>query len=188
MRIIAGYWKGRNLKTVKGLNTRPTADKIKGAIFNILGSKVDGAEVLDLFAGTGNLSFEALSRGAQNAVLVEKDNSAAQTIKKNIELLKAENKAKLWQVDAYTFLTNYNNQNKYDLIFIDPPYYQRLVPKILEYLKKNLILNPNGVIIVETAADEVLPEDIYPLELRIVKEYGSTKIWFIQQVQKTEEG
>jgi 16S rRNA (guanine(966)-N(2))-methyltransferase RsmD len=79
MRIIAGTWKGHSLKAAKGLKTRPTADKVKGAIFNILGSKVQGAEVLDLFAGTGSLSFEALSRGAQNATLVEKDISASGT-------------------------------------------------------------------------------------------------------------
>ena len=188
MRIIAGNWKGHILKTVKGLKTRPTADKVKGAIFNILGSKVNDAEVLDLFAGTGNLSFEALSRGAKNAVLVEKDSSAVQTIKKNIELLNAVEKVKLWKMDAYTFLHEHGSQNKYDLIFIDPPYYQGLAPKVLEYLKHKSVLSTNGVIVVETAADEVLPEDIYPLELRVVKEYGSTKIWFIQQVQKTEEG
>ena len=188
MRIIAGTWKGHSLKTAKGLKTRPTADKVKGAIFNILGSKVQGAEVLDLFAGTGSLSFEALSRGAQNATLVEKDISAARTVAKNIELLNAEEKVRLWQMDVYTFLTNHSDQNKYDLIFIDPPYYQQIVPKILEYLRNNTILSPNGVIIIETAADEVLPEDIYPLQLMIVKKYGSTKIWFIQQAQKTEEG
>ncbi len=183
MRIISGNWKGRQLKTLKGMLTRPTADKIKGSIFNILAGRVDGACVLDLFAGSGSLSFEALSRGAAKAVLVEKSPQACGIIKENITLLGAENAA-VYQMDACSFLKQ--NTERFDLVFIDPPYRQGLALKALTYMRDNPILKPKGIIIAETASDEVIeeglyPEDgIHPLEIRIARAYGDTKIWFIQ--------
>ena len=101
MRIISGEWKGRRLKAVKGLETRPTSDKVKGAIFNILGDKVLEAKVLDLFAGTGNLSWEALSRGASKAVLIEKSPESYKVALENRALLRAEFKASILKMDAF---------------------------------------------------------------------------------------
>lgn len=187
MRIISGVWKGRRLKSVKGMKTRPTSDKVKGAIFNILGSKVVDAKILDLFAGTGNLSCEALSRGAVSAVLVEKYNDAWEIAKENIAMLNAEDRTNVLQMDAFHFL-NQHNQEKYDLIFIDPPYHQGIVDKILTYLRCNSYLESNGVIIIETASDEDFKEELYPLERMITKEYGDTKIWFLQEAEEQEEG
>jgi 16S rRNA (guanine966-N2)-methyltransferase len=187
MRIIAGEWKGRRLKTVKGLKTRPTSDKIKGAIFNILGDKVLNARVLDLFAGTGNLSFEALSRGAKQAVLVEKNNSAWEVLKENRALSGAEERTLIYKMDAYCFLQQ-NQQEKYNLIFLDPPYHQGMVDKVLSVLRRNTLLHPFGVIIIETASDEELPKDILPFELRLTRAYGDTKIWFLQETEMHEEG
>ncbi|NLM20597.1 MAG: 16S rRNA (guanine(966)-N(2))-methyltransferase RsmD [Peptococcaceae bacterium] len=182
MRIISGNWKGRRLKTVKGLETRPTADKVKGAIFNILGNKVLEAKVLDLFAGTGNLSWEALSRGAKEAVLVERSYEPYKIAVENRALLGAENKALVIKMDAFKFLSQ--NQEKFDLIFLDPPYNHGLIDKALSIIKNLRILNSDGVIVAETASTEEILQEVHPLEIRITKDYGDTKIWFLQEVEK----
>ncbi|HBC98117.1 MAG TPA: 16S rRNA (guanine(966)-N(2))-methyltransferase RsmD [Clostridium sp.] len=187
MRIISGNWKGHRVKTVKGLLTRPTSAKVKEAIFNILGSKVKNAKVLDLFAGTGNLSWEALSRGADAAVLVEKSNRAWEIAKENLDTLGFEDRSKVLKMDVLSFL-HQNRREIFDLIFLDPPYHQGLVNRVLSILKNNSLLEPNGVIIIETASDEKILEDIFPLEIMISKEYGDTKIWFLQEAEEQGEG
>lgn len=183
MRIIAGELKGRQLKTPKGMQTRPTSDKVKAAIFNVLGAKVVKARVLDLFAGTGNLALEALSRGAEKAVLVEKNQTAYETAKKNLELLKDKGKAVIYKLDAFTFLKQFS-QEQFDLIFLDPPYHYGLIDRVISFLKNVSMLRADGVIIAETAVNEVLPEDLHPFEVRIIKEYGDTKVWFLQEIER----
>lgn len=178
MRIIAGEMRGRKLKTVSGMDTRPTADKVKGAIFNVLMEKVEGARVLDLFAGTGNLSLEALSRGAQEVVLVEKAVAAQKVIQENLTLI-GEAQVKLYSMDAFAFLKQYP-QARFDLIFLDPPYRQELVSKALSSLSKPCRLTESGVIIAETASEEKL-QLCEPFEIRKTSEYGDTKIWYIQR-------
>ncbi|AET70118.1 RNA methyltransferase, RsmD family [Desulfosporosinus orientis DSM 765] len=182
MRIIAGDLRGRQLKAVEGIHTRPTSDKVKGAIFNVLGEKVLNSRVLDLFAGTGNLAIEALSRGSSEAVLVEKNFAAYQTIKKNLEVLGVCQKSKLLLMDAFKFIHK-NPDKVFDLIFLDPPYRQELIPKIIEALKGYSYLTPDGVIIAETAKDEDLAAgDMYPFEIRKTGEYGDTKVWYLQRM------
>lgn len=181
MRIIAGQMRGRQLKTVEGMQTRPTSDKVKGAIFNVLGDKVLDARVLDLFAGTGNLAIEALSRGSQAAVLVEKSRDAHQVIQKNIEQLGVSHKVKLILLDAFKYITRYPDE-VFDLIFLDPPYREGLVLKVISTLKENSYLASDGVIIAETAKDEKLDGDIYPFEIRKTGEYGDTKVWYLQKM------
>lgn len=178
MRIIAGDYRGHRLKAVPGMKTRPTADKIKGAIFNVLREKLENARVLDLFSGTGNLALEALSRGAKEAVLVEKGRIAQEVIRENIEHLGTED-AKLMTMDAFEYLEKSRNE-VFDLIFIDPPYHQGLAKKSLDSLAEPCRLTGLGVIIVETAIDELLPE-VKPFEVRKTGEYGDTKIWYIQR-------
>lgn len=178
MRIIAGEMRGRKLKTVSGMDTRPTADKVKGAIFNVLMEKVNGARVLDLFAGTGNLAIEAISRGAREAILVEKAFSAQKVIQENLSFaVKAQ--AKLFSMDAFDFLKLYPEE-QYDLIFLDPPYRQELVSKALKFLSQPCRLTELGVIIAETASDEELWV-CEPFEIRKISEYGDTKVWYIQR-------
>lgn len=187
MRIISGEWKGRRVKAVKGLQTRPTAAKVKGAIFNILGNKVVKAKVLDLFAGTGNLALEALSRGAVQVVLVEINHKAWETLSENLSIFGAEDRTKVFKMDAFSYL-NQCRQEKFDLIFIDPPYHQGMVDKVLAILKSGFQLNPKGVIIIETASDEKISEDVFPMEIVVIKEYGDTKLWFLQEAEEQEEG
>ncbi|KUO65754.1 MAG: 16S rRNA (guanine(966)-N(2))-methyltransferase RsmD [Gracilibacter sp. BRH_c7a] len=186
MRIISGDWKGRRLKTLQGNLTRPTSDKVKGAIFNILGNKVQSAKVLDLFAGTGNLSLEALSRGAEEAVLVEKSRKAWEIISDNIKMLEGEDSARIYNMDVFSFLKQ-PLLERYDLVFIDPPYRQGFTDRVLTLIKTGKILNPQGVIIIETASDEEITDDLGFLEVMITKQYGDTKIWFIQQRDQQEE-
>lgn len=179
MRIIAGEMRGRMLKTLNGVLTRPTSDKVKGAIFNVLGDKVLGAHVLDLFAGTGSLAIEALSRGAHDAVLVEKSRNAYQVIRKNIEQLGVGHKAKLLQMDAFKYISSCPDE-VFDLIFLDPPYHKEIALKVIAALKEHVYLASDGVIVVETAKDEILEGDIYPFEIRKTSEYGDTKVWYLQ--------
>lgn len=179
MRIIAGNYRGYRLKAVPGVGTRPTADKIKGAIFNVLREKVENARVLDLFSGTGNLALEALSRGAREAVLVEKNRKAQETILENIEHFGIA-EAKLVGMDAFEYLKQ-SEDEVFDLIFVDPPYHQGLVEQALKHLANPCRLTALGVIIVETAKDEILPQ-IRPFEVRKTGEYGDTKIWYIQRI------
>lgn len=185
MRIISGDWKGRRLKAIKGNQTRPTADKVKGAIFNILGEKVFGARVLDLFAGTGSLALEALSRGAAEAVLVEKNRKAWEIIRDNLQMLDEEDRVKIYNMDAFTFLSQ--QVGRFDLIFVDPPYRQGLTDRVLSLVKNSIILSPQGVLIMETASDEIITDDLGLLEIRIKKEYGDTAIWFLQQKEQQRE-
>ena len=180
MRIIAGCYRGQRLKAVPGINTRPTADKIKGAIFNVLREKIEGARVLDLFSGTGNLALEALSRGAKEAVLIEKNRTAQGIIRENMEHLGIEN-AKLLAMDAFTYLEQHEEE-LFDIIFIDPPYHQGLVEKSLKLLAHPCRLTYTGVIIVETAKDETLAE-YKPFEVKKTGTYGDTKIWYLQRME-----
>ncbi|MDR3540868.1 MAG: 16S rRNA (guanine(966)-N(2))-methyltransferase RsmD [Desulfosporosinus sp.] len=181
MRIIAGEMRGRLLKTVEGMQTRPTSDKVKGAIFNVLGDKVLDARVLDLFAGTGNLALEAISRGSREAVLVEKSFDAHRVILKNIEHIGVGDKTKLFLTDAFMYLNRYPDE-VFNLIFLDPPYRKGLVTKVISTLKEHpAYLTPTGVIVAETAKDEELNSDIYPFEIRKTGVYGDTLVWYLQR-------
>ena len=186
MRIIAGEMRGRQVKAVEGMQTRPTSDKVKGAIFSVLGDKVLDARVLDLFSGTGNLAIEALSRGSREAVLVEKSFEAHQVILKNLDQIGVSQKTNLFLMDAFKYIDRYPNE-VFDLIFLDPPYRKELVLKVLLALKKYSYLTPDGVIVAETANDEELSNDtIYPFEVRKSREYGDTKVWYLQRIDDEE--
>ena len=172
MRIIAGACKGTIIAAPRGRCTRPTADKVRGAIFNILGD-VSGMAVLDLFAGSGALGLEALSRGAAQATLVDNGASAIATIHKNITKLKLEN-AHAARRDYLAFLKHAaKKQERFDLIFVDPPYRMHRVvePELGRWLPR--VAAPGGMVIVESDSRE---EVSLPLELVTEKVYGDTRI------------
>lgn len=179
MRVIAGELRGRRLKTVSGLHTRPTADKVKGAIFNVLRDKVQDARILDLFAGTGNLTIEAISRGAKSAILVEMDSRALKVIADNIHNAGISECTVVFPVNAFSYLSAHQNE-VYDLIFLDPPYRLGLVDKALLLLAQPCRLSEGGVIVAETGSKEELnlPE---VFEIRQTGEYGDTKVWYLQK-------
>jgi 16S rRNA (guanine(966)-N(2))-methyltransferase RsmD len=174
MRIIAGSHKGARIFAPKGLDTRPTGDRVREAAFNLLGpGAAEGATVLDLFAGSGAMGLEALSRGAERATFVESDRDACRTINRNLDKLGLENAIVLCQ-DALTALRNdARTGTRYDLVLVDPPYrrFSSLQNALIELLPE--VLAPQGTLIVETAATE---EPELPLQKRTSRRYGSARL------------
>ena len=172
MRIIAGSRKGARIFAPKGLEVRPTGDRVREAMFSLIGP-VDGADVLDLFAGTGALGLEALSRGAASAVFVDSDRVAAETVIRNLEKLGLEG-ARVYREDVGRRLsTDAASGRRYDLVLVDPPYrrFSSLQNALIQYLPE--ILAPGGTLLVETAADE---EPELPLAKRTSRRYGSARL------------
>ena len=168
MRVVAGEFKGRRLRAPRGLRTRPTADRVREALFSILGD-VSGARVLDLYAGSGALGIEALSRGAASAVFVERDARAASAIRDNLRALELDQAVR--RQDALRFLAA--NEGTFDLVFCDPPYDS--VPRIAEPLAERLpVLLTQGARIV-TESDKRMPLEL-PFELLAERTYGDTRI------------
>jgi 16S rRNA (guanine966-N2)-methyltransferase len=172
LRIIAGSRKGARIYAPKGLDVRPTGDRVREAMFNLIGP-VDGADVLDLFAGSGALGLEALSRGAARAVFVDSDRAAAETIVRNVEKLRLEG-ARIYREDvARRLATDGAAGRRYDLVLVDPPY--RMLSTFLSLLAKHLpsVVAPDGLVVVESEAKE---EPELPLPLRTSRKYGSTRV------------
>ena len=170
MRIIAGSRKGARIFAPRGLDTRPTGDRVREAAFNLIGP-VDEAAVLDLFAGSGAMGLEALSRGAASAVFVESDREACRTIERNLAKLGLTGATVLCR-DAFQALTA--ESRTYDLVLCDPPYdrWEQVQPLLARYLPPHLA--PTGLVVLETSARE--PEPELPLELRTSRRYGSARI------------
>lgn len=172
MRVIAGSRKGHRIDAPPGLDTRPTSDRVRENVFNLVGP-LDGAVVLDLFAGSGALGIEALSRGAERAVFVERDADAARTIERNLDKLRLAG-ARVVRADAVTTLVQEGTAGrKYDLVLVDPPYgmYPDLQPQLARYLPP--VLAEDGLAVVETDA-RVEPE--LPLRQRTSRKYGSVRV------------
>ncbi len=174
MRIIAGSRKGARIFAPKGSDTRPTADRVREAAFNLLGpGAAEDATVLDLFAGSGAMGLEALSRGAAHATFVESDREACRTINRNLDKLGLEGATVLCQ-DALTALrADARAGTRYDLVLLDPPYrrFSSLQNAMISHLTE--ILAPGGTLLVETAANE---EPELPLPKRTSRKYGSTRL------------
>ncbi len=169
MRIVAGSRKGARIFAPKGSATRPTSDRVREALFSILGP-IDDVRVLDLFAGSGALGLEALSRGAESAVFVESDRAAVQAIERNVAKLELTG-ATVVRADALRFLAT--TRETYELVFLDPPY--ELVESLRMPLATNLprVLEPGGAAVLETAAGVELE---LPLAIRATRRYGSTSV------------
>jgi 16S rRNA (guanine966-N2)-methyltransferase len=168
MRIIAGSRKGHNIVAPRGLDTRPTSDRVRENVFNILGA-VEGATVLDLYAGSGAMGLEALSRGAAQAVFVDDDRDAVEAIERNLDKLRL--RATVVRRDAVAFLAS--ERRKYDLVLVDPPYgvYTDIEPQLARYLPR--VLADTAVVVVETGA-RVEPD--LPLEQRTSRKYGQARV------------
>ena len=173
MRIISGTAKGRRLKEPGGNAIRPTTDMVKESIFNIIQFDIEGRRVLDLFAGTGQLGIEALSRGAAGVTFVDESNDAIKLVRENVKSLGFEDKATITRGDATAFL---RQGGGYDVIFLDPPYDSGLMEKALNSIIEFDMLKDNGIIICETNVERQLPEVDLPYKKGKEYRYGKIKI------------
>ncbi|MAS34649.1 MAG: 16S rRNA (guanine(966)-N(2))-methyltransferase RsmD [Anaerolineaceae bacterium] len=180
MRVIAGTAKGRRLKLVPGDTTRPVMDRVKEAFFSILGRQIFDATFLDLFAGTGSVGIEALSRGAKRAVFVEMDKLAVQTIQANLEITGLGDSATIRRSDVLSFLKKPSG-TAYDFIYIAPPQYKDLWKKTLETLDANPgWIGPDTVVIVQIDPSEQQPIELSQLVPYDERRYGKTLLWFFE--------
>ncbi|HCX91257.1 MAG TPA: 16S rRNA (guanine(966)-N(2))-methyltransferase RsmD [Lachnospiraceae bacterium] len=180
MRVIAGKAKGRVLLAPKGVDTRPITAMIKEALFNIWQVQITGARFLDLFAGSGSMGIEALSRGAENVVFVEQGRKAIDTIKKNLTVCKFSSGYEIYQDDVFRRIKWLNeNGYKFDIIYLDPPFtVDEIFLSVMEALANTEILSENGTIAIRTRKEKEMPDMIGKLEKFKVKIYGISGVHF----------
>ncbi|WP_349410389.1 16S rRNA (guanine(966)-N(2))-methyltransferase RsmD [Pseudalkalibacillus sp. SCS-8] len=175
MRIISGELKGRRLKSVPGSGTRPTSDKIRESIFNMIGPFFEGGISLDLYGGSGALSIEALSRGVERAILVDVEPKAIETIKENVAALDLEERVEVFRNDAYRALKALRKRDiKLRYVFLDPPYKKQKIQKEIEFLAEHELLEPKAMIVAEHDARLQLPDEIGSCKLMKYEQYNST--------------
>ena len=182
MRVISGSARGRKLKEPVGFEIRPTSDMVKESVFNIIQFDIEGRRVLDLFAGTGQLGIEAMSRGARSVVFVDSRPNAVKLIKENLKLCGFSDDASVYARDALSYL---KSDEKFDLIFVDPPYDMQLTGKALEKIIEFDKLNTNGIIICEIKADGAAPYVLPPCYAQKEYRYGSVRIIKITKAEET---
>lgn len=181
MRVITGSAKGLRLKAPVGWATRPTGDRVKESLFSILGQRVVGAKVLDLFAGTGNLGIEALSRGAESAVFVDENSGCAKIIRENLAHTHLEQAGGVRRGDVFTVLRQLAAEgSSFDLVFCDPPYDKGFVDKVLQLVAEKNLLAPRGTLIMEHSGREKAAP-IEPVRCVRQERYGQTRISFFQR-------
>ena len=172
MRVITGKARGVQLKTPEGLLTRPTADKVKEALFSIINFELPGADVLDLFGGTGQLGIEALSRGADSAVFVDAREDACRLIRENLKRTKLESQAKVIRSDYMDYLKRC--RGKFSIIILDPPYAEEFLENSLKRITEIDILQSNGIIITERPLGKELPWEFEGYSRSKDYKYGKT--------------
>lgn len=172
MRVITGISKGRVLKTLEGENTRPTIERVKEAVFSIIQFEIEGRRVLDLFAGSGQLGIETLSRGADSAVFIDSDKQAIQIVKANLESTGLGENAAVLQTDALAFLQT--SELIFDIVFLDPPYGTGVLQKALPLAAAKTA--QGGIIMCEAPFTEKLPESAGAFTLTRIYKYGKTAI------------
>lgn len=174
MRIISGYLRGLKLTSPSGMETRPTLDRVKEAVFSMLMPYINDANVLDVFAGSGALGIEALSRGAKSAVFIDNLNSSIECINTNIKMAKMMDKSTVLKSDALNFLEKC--KDNYDIIFIDPPYKNGLYESVLEQIQRNDILASDGFIVLEWDYEFGFTDNLCGFEIFKEKKYGRVGI------------
>ncbi|NPB08765.1 MAG: 16S rRNA (guanine(966)-N(2))-methyltransferase RsmD [Thermodesulfobacteria bacterium] len=178
MRITSGRLRGLRLKAPKGADIRPMMDRVRKALFDVLGEKVEGARVLDLFCGTGALGIEALSRGAGEVVFVDQSPQALALVRENLRRAKIEEGARIKRLTLPRDLSRLEKEGPFDLVFVTPPYGRGLAAKTLPQLPK--LVAPGGLVVVEERAEEEVP---CPEGLELLKEktYGATRLFFFRR-------
>jgi len=182
MRVIAGSAKRIQLKTIEGLETRPTTDRIKETLFNMISGYLADSSFLDLFSGSGAIGIEALSRGANFAAFVEQNPKAVKCIQDNLKVTKLDTKAEVFLMDVFSALRRLEGKKQFDYVFMDPPYDNLLEKQVLEYLKDSDLLSSDALIIVEASLNTDFSY-VEELGFRIIKEklYKTNKHVFIER-------
>ncbi len=175
VRIIAGKWRGRKLNVIDATGLRPTPDRVRETLFNWIQQEIVGARCLDLFAGTGALAFEALSRGAAEVVLVESNPKAVESLKQHAETLNSENHS-IQLADAMNWLKQ--GAKSFDIIFLDPPFKQGYIEQCCTLIREESLLNSNGIVYIESEKDITLPEG---WQVRKQKKAGHVQTMLIEQ-------
>lgn len=171
MRVITGTARGRRLKTPENYDIRPTTDNVKESVFNIIQFDIEGRRVLDLFAGTGQLGIECLSRGAAEAVFIDENTAAVKIVKENLKTCGFT--AAVLQQDALSYL---RHCGKFDLVFVDPPYDSGLYESVLETINSVDILSDGGIILCESRREKTLPDMRAPYRKKKEYNYGRVKL------------
>lgn len=182
MRIVAGIYSSRKLEAPKGDNTRPTLDQVREAVFSSLGTYFDGGIFLDLYAGSGANGLEAISRGIDKAIFVDKSYEAINCIKKNINTLGCEDKCRILKMTDMKALNMFIEENiKFDLVYLDPPYAKQHNQEILTILNDNKLLNENAVVVIESDKSDEFKDEYSSLKYFKEVIYGQTKITYYKQ-------
>lgn len=186
MRIIAGKYKSRLLTSLEGDTTRPTLDKIKEAVFSRIGPYFEAGWVLDLFAGSGSVGLECLSRGMSHAIFADSSYPAIQVIKKNIETLALQDQSEVLRSDyKQTLQLCVQNKWSFDYIYLDPPYLKQRNTEIMEFIYEHNLLNQFGLIIIESLKEDVFPNQVGDIIKEKEAIYGKTKIsYYRKEIKK----
>lgn len=187
IRVIAGVAKGRKLKLVPGDSTRPVMDRVKEALFNILGVGVQGSTWLDLFAGTGSVGIEALSRGAKRALFIDTDRAAIRTVQENLALTRLAERAEVLRADALVYLQR-PRPPAFEYIYVAPPQYQGIWRETLLRLDQNPAhIEPDGIVVVQIDPVEYEDVPLSELELYDKRTYGNTLLLFFERTAQDED-
>ena len=182
MRIIAGENRGKKLKAVPGMKTRPTADRVKEAVFSSIDDRLYGSRFLDVFSGTGNIALEAISRGAEEAVLLEKDMDALKVIQDNVTACRQDNRCTIMRGDSFASLNTLSRQGKqFDIIYVDPPYQAGLYEEVLKNIADKDLLAQDGLILLECAKNTSLSIENSIFFIYKEKCYGDTCVLYVKQ-------
>jgi 16S rRNA (guanine966-N2)-methyltransferase len=186
MRVIGGNARGRRLKVPKGQAVRPTSDRVKESLFNILPHDLSGIKLLDLFAGTGNVSIEGISRGAAEAILIDSSDKSAKVIRENLRTVGFTDRASVWIAPVSRALRSLTRQGEsFDMIFLDPPYQCSWVQTCLEAIAAGNLLRESGTLVVEHSAREQPNSEYGSLILKDQRNYGDTWLSFFKHKAAT---
>lgn len=179
MRVISGNVRGLKLSSPTGIDTRPTLDRVKEAVFSMLLPHINDAVVLDLFAGSGALGIEALSRGAKKAVFVDNSNDAILCVQSNVSSAKMADTSEIRKSDAKTYLSTCSE--RFDIIFLDPPYAKGLYQSVLEIICARNLLSDDGIIVAEWDFEKGFTDELYDFEIYKMKKYGRVGITVLKR-------
>jgi 16S rRNA (guanine966-N2)-methyltransferase len=186
MRVISGVAKRRRLKTPSSIRIRPTADRVKEALFGIIGDRIPDHRVLDLFAGTGNLGIEALSRGARWAHFVDRAREAADIIQENLLRTGLAGRAGVWRTGVFAAISRLGREERcFEVVFLDPPYGYRHTERVLRGLQQARILAGESLVVVEHDKRDILPRQIGSLQIGDERRFGDTVVTFFTQKVET---